>query len=64
MRRVRNCAHVYLVYLEWKRLKEAMKREFDDGLLKGMQNRLISVLKDAAQDEGDDSMPETLSGAY
>ena len=35
-----------------------MKGEFDEGLLKGMQNRLISVLKDAAQDEGDDSMPE------
>ena len=53
MRRVKNCARVYL---EWKRLKESKKGEFNEGLLMDMQahNQLISVLKNAAQDEGDD----------
>ena len=60
MRRVRNCARVCL---EWKRLKDLMKEgqralNFDEGRLKSMHAQLISVLKSAAQDEGDDSMPE------
>ena len=54
MRRVRNCARVCL---EWKRL-ESKKGEFEEGLLKSMHAQLISVLKNAAQDEGDDSMPD------